>query len=241
MTATRSSARRSATARSARGAGREAPLLAVGNDRWRGRFEPESCGLWEYGVLAWVDRIASWQRELARKVEAKQDRPERASSRRARSCSGWPSWTSAAAPRGARGRPLGARRVGAVRKRRRRPRAGAFRLLVRALPALLGRLRRRGEDPARPRRPRLRRPVPAADPSDRAGQPQGAQQRARLRRRAIPAARGRSAPTRAGTTRSIPTSAPSADFDAHGRARAASSGSTSRSTSRSSARPTTRG
>jgi starch synthase (maltosyl-transferring) len=51
---------------------KEAPLLAVGNDRWHGQFPVDACGLWEYGVLAWVDRVASWQRELARKVEARQ-------------------------------------------------------------------------------------------------------------------------------------------------------------------------
>jgi starch synthase (maltosyl-transferring) len=51
---------------------REAPLLPVGSDCWHGQFRPDSCGLWEYSLLAWVDRIASWQRELARKVEAGQ-------------------------------------------------------------------------------------------------------------------------------------------------------------------------
>ena len=51
---------------------REAPLLPTGNDRWHGAFEPDACGLWEYSISAWVDRVASWQRELRRMVEAKQ-------------------------------------------------------------------------------------------------------------------------------------------------------------------------
>jgi starch synthase (maltosyl-transferring) len=52
---------------------KEAPLLPTGNDRWHGRFGPDACGLWEFSVSAWVDRLASWQRELARKVEAGQE------------------------------------------------------------------------------------------------------------------------------------------------------------------------
>ena len=60
---------------------------------------------------------------------------------------------------------------------------GALRLLVRALPALVGRLQgRRGAAPA-PRRARLRRPLPAADPPDRRHEPQGPQQHARRRPR----------------------------------------------------------
>jgi starch synthase (maltosyl-transferring) len=51
----------------------EAPLHPAGNDRWHGELRPDACGLWEFGVLAWVDRVASWQRELARKVEAGQE------------------------------------------------------------------------------------------------------------------------------------------------------------------------
>ena len=56
--------------------------------------------------------------------------------------------------------------VGDVRGRR-RPRARALRLLVRALPALVGRLRGRARAAAALRRARLRRRLPAADPSDR--------------------------------------------------------------------------
>ena len=46
---------------------------ALGNDAWTGRFVVETLGRHEYTVEAWVDRFASWQRGLARKVEAGQD------------------------------------------------------------------------------------------------------------------------------------------------------------------------
>ena len=50
----------------------EAPLAAVGNDEWAGSFEVVRGGTWCYRVEAWVDRIASFQLELRRKVEAGQ-------------------------------------------------------------------------------------------------------------------------------------------------------------------------
>src|SRR4051812_35780830 len=62
--------------------------------------------------------------------------------------------------------------------RRRRPGARALRLVVRALPALVGRLPRRREGAAGARRARLRRPVPPAGPSDRSHEPQGEEQHA---------------------------------------------------------------
>jgi starch synthase (maltosyl-transferring) len=52
---------------------REAPLEPLGNDRWRGSFELASCGRWSYRIEAWVDRIASFQDELRRKVDAGQE------------------------------------------------------------------------------------------------------------------------------------------------------------------------
>ena len=80
---------------------------------------------------------------------------------------------------GARGACGTARREGVVGHLLggRRPRARALRLVVRALPALLGRLRRRPQAAAALRRARLRRPLPAADPPDRAHEPQGPEQR----------------------------------------------------------------
>src|SRR5438477_493287 len=50
----------------------EAPLEALGNDAWAGTFAVDSCGVWSYRVEAWVDRIASFQEELRRKLDAGQ-------------------------------------------------------------------------------------------------------------------------------------------------------------------------
>jgi starch synthase (maltosyl-transferring) len=50
----------------------EVPLAAVGNDEWAGAFEVARTGTWCYRVEAWVDRTASFQHELRRKVEAGQ-------------------------------------------------------------------------------------------------------------------------------------------------------------------------
>ncbi len=78
--------------------------------------------------------------------------------------------------------------------------------VVRAVPTLVGRAEgRRGPAPEA-RRARVRRDLPATDPSDRADQSQGPRQRASQPRRAIPARPGRSATAAAATTRSMPTS-----------------------------------
>jgi starch synthase (maltosyl-transferring) len=51
----------------------EAPLEPLGNDEWAGSFEvDERLGTWCYRVEAWVDRVASFQHELRRKVDAGQ-------------------------------------------------------------------------------------------------------------------------------------------------------------------------
>jgi len=50
----------------------EAPLEPLGNDEWAGSFEVDRAGAWCYRVEAWVDRVASFQHELRRKVEAGQ-------------------------------------------------------------------------------------------------------------------------------------------------------------------------
>jgi starch synthase (maltosyl-transferring) len=49
---------------------REEPLLPLGNDRFGGTFGVDRPGRWEYAVAAWTDRIATWQDELRRKVDA---------------------------------------------------------------------------------------------------------------------------------------------------------------------------
>jgi len=51
----------------------EEPLEALGNDEWAGSFGVDRCGTWCYRVEAWVDRVASFQDELRRKVEAGQE------------------------------------------------------------------------------------------------------------------------------------------------------------------------
>ncbi|MEY2434790.1 MAG: hypothetical protein QOC92_4515 [Acidimicrobiaceae bacterium] len=52
---------------------RELPLRPFGNDRWGGSFAPERPGRWEFAIAAWTDRIATWQDELRRKVDARQE------------------------------------------------------------------------------------------------------------------------------------------------------------------------
>jgi starch synthase (maltosyl-transferring) len=52
---------------------REQPLLPLGEDRWGGAFTPDRPGRWQFAVVAWTDRIATWQHELRRKVEAGQE------------------------------------------------------------------------------------------------------------------------------------------------------------------------
>jgi len=50
----------------------ETPLEPLGNDLWRGSFEVDRPGLWSFRIEAWVDRVASFQEELRRKVAAGQ-------------------------------------------------------------------------------------------------------------------------------------------------------------------------
>jgi starch synthase (maltosyl-transferring) len=50
----------------------EAPLEPLGNDLWAGSFVVDRLGMWAYRVEAWVDRIASYQEEIRRKVDAGQ-------------------------------------------------------------------------------------------------------------------------------------------------------------------------
>ena len=51
---------------------RESALEPLGNDRWRGSFTVDVPGRWTFSVIAWTDRIASWQREVTRKLEGGQ-------------------------------------------------------------------------------------------------------------------------------------------------------------------------
>jgi starch synthase (maltosyl-transferring) len=51
----------------------EARLEPLGNDRFAGSFEVDRCGRWRFRVEAWRDRVASYQDELRRKVDAGQE------------------------------------------------------------------------------------------------------------------------------------------------------------------------
>src|SRR3954466_4779177 len=52
---------------------RESPMRALDNDRMQGSFRVDALGRYEYTVEAWVDRFASWQRDLSKKAGAGQD------------------------------------------------------------------------------------------------------------------------------------------------------------------------
>jgi starch synthase (maltosyl-transferring) len=51
----------------------EAPLAALGNDEWAGSFAVDRPGTWCFRIEAWVDRVASFQDELRRKLEGGQE------------------------------------------------------------------------------------------------------------------------------------------------------------------------
>lgn len=53
----------------------EAPMTALGNDRWRGRFTVARLGRYVYTLLGWVDRFATWRHDLARRPEHDCDLP----------------------------------------------------------------------------------------------------------------------------------------------------------------------
>src|SRR5207237_952187 len=44
----------------------------LGNDRWEASLTPPELGRWQYSISAWVDRFASWGREVERKLDAGQ-------------------------------------------------------------------------------------------------------------------------------------------------------------------------
>jgi starch synthase (maltosyl-transferring) len=51
----------------------ETAMEPLGNDRWRGTFRVSEVGVYRYTITAWIDRFASWCRDLAKRVEADQD------------------------------------------------------------------------------------------------------------------------------------------------------------------------
>jgi starch synthase (maltosyl-transferring) len=52
---------------------REVEMEAKGNDCWTTLFAVSALGCYEYTIQAWIDRFASWRRDLAKKAEAGQD------------------------------------------------------------------------------------------------------------------------------------------------------------------------
>jgi starch synthase (maltosyl-transferring) len=51
----------------------EAPMVALGNDRWRGEFTVTELGRYVYTVQGWIDRFRTWRLQLAKRVAAGQD------------------------------------------------------------------------------------------------------------------------------------------------------------------------
>ncbi len=49
------------------------PMEPLVNDRWCGEFTVSKLGRYYYTLLAWVDHFKTWQRDLAKRVEAGQD------------------------------------------------------------------------------------------------------------------------------------------------------------------------
>ena len=241
-TATTSSAPRPATARpgaktgrGADGAARQRPLAR--------RLRVDALGRWQYSIVAWIDRLASWRHELQRKVEGGQDR----SRERARRRSG-AARRPAARPSRRRSTPSRSR----TSRARPRPRATALELivdrdratlrrLVRALPALVRRLRRR----------RARRcpssPRSASTSSTSRRSTRSAVTHRKGRNNALvaepddPGSPWAIGATEGGHTAVAPGARHDRGLRAARRRAPPSTGSRSRSTSRSSARPTTRG
>ena len=51
----------------------EVPLETLGNDSWSASFTVTELGEYEYTVEAWIDRFATWERDLQAKTDAGQD------------------------------------------------------------------------------------------------------------------------------------------------------------------------
>jgi starch synthase (maltosyl-transferring) len=50
-----------------------ATMVPLGNDRWRGKFAVRELGRHHYTISAWIDHLATWRRDIAKKEEAGQD------------------------------------------------------------------------------------------------------------------------------------------------------------------------
>jgi starch synthase (maltosyl-transferring) len=53
----------------------ESPLELTVNDRWVGAFTPPETGRYRFTVESWVDPVATWQRDLAKKADAETTEP----------------------------------------------------------------------------------------------------------------------------------------------------------------------
>ncbi len=51
----------------------EVPMVPLGNDRWRGGFRTRELGRYRYCIVGWVDCYKTWARDLAKRVEARQE------------------------------------------------------------------------------------------------------------------------------------------------------------------------
>jgi starch synthase (maltosyl-transferring) len=47
----------------------ESPMIALGNDRWRGEFTVGDIGRYRYTVGAWVDTFLSWRHDFERRID----------------------------------------------------------------------------------------------------------------------------------------------------------------------------
>ena len=51
----------------------ETSMESLGNDRWRGQFEVSELGVYCYTIDGWVDHYKTWQSDLRKRIEARQD------------------------------------------------------------------------------------------------------------------------------------------------------------------------
>jgi len=51
----------------------EVSMEPLGNDRWQGSFQVQEMGRYLYTVTGWIDHFKSWSRDLAKRLEARQD------------------------------------------------------------------------------------------------------------------------------------------------------------------------
>jgi starch synthase (maltosyl-transferring) len=51
----------------------EVPMEPLGNDHWRAEIPLEAVGRYRYSICGWIDRFASWERDLRKRLEAAQD------------------------------------------------------------------------------------------------------------------------------------------------------------------------